>query len=103
MAPNWELHTNTFLAGTALTYDSKAINWQHSQNCDFPSLCPPVSGDFSSTAAVSTWLSMGELQEYKQVEGRKEKGKVRNRGGGQVTVRKNIFIVCTVQRRRGAM
>lgn len=38
-----------------------------------------MSGDFASTAAVSTWLSMGELQEYKQVEGRKEKEKARNR------------------------
>lgn len=32
MAPHWESHTSTLLAGAALTYDSKAINWQLSES-----------------------------------------------------------------------
>lgn len=30
-------------------------------------------------ADVSAWMSMGELWEYKQVEGREEKGKASNK------------------------
>lgn len=45
----------------------------------FPGLSVATSGDFSSTADVSAWMSMGELWEYKQVEGREEKGKARNK------------------------
>lgn len=54
-----------------------------SLNCVPQCLRTATSGDFSSTAEVSTWISLGEPWKYNQVEGREKKARHRKEGAGR--------------------
>lgn len=70
-------------------------------NCVPQCLSMALSGDVSSTADGSTWSSLGELREYKQVEEEEKKRKARNRKGGAGRSWLEINLHSPVHARRG--